>query len=256
LEVGAMRSRIVSLLAAAFSLALIPAASAADMPTKAPVYKAAPMAVLYNWTGFYLGLNAGYAWGSTSTDYSLASVANTTLNPKGFIGGVQAGYNWQIDRLVFGIEGDIDWHSATDSTTFGFPGGLDFTTTNAKQTWDGTIRGRVGFAPDNWLFYLTGGAAFAGFDHSYTEARPSVAGATRTISGATTKTGWAAGGGVEYGMGPWSLGAEYIYMGFGNNTLSTGAQTLGGVAFPADSMSFKDHIQVARLKLNYRFGSR
>jgi outer membrane immunogenic protein len=251
---GAALKKIVVLASAVAALGFVSSANAADMPVKAP----AMIAPVYNWTGWYAGANAGGSWGRTTTDYTLAPFfvpANATLDPSGFTGGIQAGYNWQMNQFVFGIEGDIDYNKATASQTLAATNGIDFTTANADQRWFGTLRGRLGIAQNNWLFYATGGVAFLDVNHSYFENRPSVAGANRLITGSTTKAGYAIGGGVEYGMGRWTLGAEYLYMGFANNTLSGPVQTLGGVPFPADSMAFKDSVQVARLKLNYRFGA-
>jgi outer membrane immunogenic protein len=227
-------------------------AAAADLgrfPTKAPV--AAPASV-QNWTGLYVGGNAGYSWGRTDVDYSLAGVpiARTTLDPNSFIGGGQIGYNWQLGSLVLGVEGDLAWRHGTDATTFTFGNAAgDFARFNTEQNWVGTARPRIGFAANNWLIYGTGGVAFGEFKHAYTETRPGVA--TRALANSETKAGWTAGGGVEYAFtNQWSLGVEYLYMDFGSTAL---AQPVAPPVFPSTTASFDDKSHVVRAKLNYKF---
>ncbi len=93
------------------SAALIGGAAAADMPIKAPVYKAPVVAPPYNWSGFYIGLNAGYSWGHQDNDLVVAATGATIFSNSdkldGFIGGGQIGYNWQSDHWVFGLEADF-----------------------------------------------------------------------------------------------------------------------------------------------------
>src|SRR5262249_35019641 len=93
------------------------AAQAADL--KAPVYKAAQAPVYYNWSGFYIGLNAGYSWGNSDADYVLGGVPVTSfgLKPAGFIGGGQIGYRWQSRAFVFGLAADGAWRKAGDRRT-------------------------------------------------------------------------------------------------------------------------------------------
>ena len=236
---------------AGLAAAGLPAAAAdiGRMPTKAPI--AAPIPA-QDWTGFYVGGNAGYSWGRSDVDYSIAGVpvARTTLDPNSFLGGGQIGYNWQLGSMVLGIEGDFAWRHGTDAATF-TAGNVfgDFTTFNTTQNWVGTVRPRVGFAANNWLIYGTGGVAFGDFNHAYTETRPGVA--TRTIATSDTKAGWTAGGGVEYAFTPqWSLGVEYLYMDFGNTAL---AEPTAPPVFAPSTANFDDKSHVVRAKLNYKF---
>ena len=95
-------------------------AAAADVgrvPARAPVFAPVPVE---NWTGLYIGGNAGYSWGRTDLDYTRDAfpAARTTLDPNSFIGGGQIGYNWQLGSLVFGVEGDLAWRHGTDAATF------------------------------------------------------------------------------------------------------------------------------------------
>ena len=158
---------------------------AADLParvyTKAPAY----VAPVYDWTGFYIGLNGGYSWGNSFTTYTTPVVAlptfATSQSMNGWVFGGQAGYNWQFNRSwVLGIEGDIDatgqdgtatLNPYTLVTTFRAPFGVNLpptTTTTTTTTgtfenklpWLGTLRGRVGFLADpRVLLYVTGGLA-------------------------------------------------------------------------------------------------
>src|SRR6266705_2579759 len=88
-----------------------------------PVQVGAPVvapALVYDWTGLYVGGDAGYSWGRTDVDYTLGGlpVARTTLDPNTFIGGGQIGYNWQLGAMVLGVEGDLAWRHGTDAATF------------------------------------------------------------------------------------------------------------------------------------------
>jgi outer membrane immunogenic protein len=239
-------------------------ALAADIPTKAPYYKAPVVAPVFDWTGFYIGLNAGYSWGNVDIaasdafvnvlppPYALPPVA-TTLHPASFIGGAQAGYNWQTGNWVLGLEIDIAWRNGKSDFTFAFPNGLDFASFHVEQNWVGTVRPRLGIAANNWLFYVTGGLAYGELEHSYMETRPTVASANRMASENVTRAGWTAGGGVAVAFNPQlSLGVEYLYMDFGSSTLSFPAQVLGGVPFAADTATFRDISHVVRAKLNWR----
>jgi outer membrane immunogenic protein len=229
-------------------------ASAADLPARRAV---APVAVapVFSWTGFYIGVNAGYSWGETDYQYAQIGLPNTfvgTLNPEGFIGGGQIGFNWQTGAFVFGVEGDFAWRDASDFHTRAFANGIDFADFGTDHNWVATLRGRLGIAFTNWLIYATGGIAFGDFDHFYTERRPGVA--ARTISSSETKTGWTFGGGVEFGFGAWSFGVEYLFMDFEDTTIGAPTELIGGLLFPASATTFEDQSHVIRAKLNYRFG--
>lgn len=226
-------------------------AAAADLgrlPPAAPVIAPVPV---QNWTGLYVGANAGYSWGRTDLGYTSDALptVTTTLDPNSFLGGGQIGYNWQLGSLVFGVEGDLAWRHGTDAATF-TSGNIfgDFASFNTEQNWVGTARPRIGFATNNWLIYGTGGVAFGGFQHSVTETRPGVF--TRTLTNSDTKAGWTAGGGVEYAFtNQWSLGVEYLFMDFGTDTLGQPATA----PLPASTTTFDEKSHVVRAKLNYKF---
>jgi outer membrane immunogenic protein len=204
------------------------AASAADIPRRpAPPPAQAPyFAPAYNWTGFYIGINAGGAWGTSRWDSA------TSFDVSGGLVGGTLGYNWQSGPFVFGVEGDIDWADISGSTNAACPLGC-----RTENGWLGTARGRIGYAFDRFLPYVTGGLAFGDIKAS----TPGFAG------GSSTRTGWTAGAGLEFALaGNWTAKVEYLYVDLGsfNCGLNCGA-------FTPDNVSFKTNI--LRAGLNFRF---
>jgi outer membrane immunogenic protein len=199
-------------LAAAFLSAAVPAL-AADIRYRSPAPSLAPPpSVTFSWSGAYVGANLGHQW---------ASVGNLPNEPSGIAGGVQAGYNWQMGRLVLGGEADIQASAADDM----------FAPYKFSNPWFGTVRGRAGFALNNLLFYATAGLA-------YGEGRLVFAG----LSEDQTHFGWTGGGGIEMGLTPnWSAKAEYLFI-----SLSDKTYVLSGTASGIDS-------HFLRLGVNYRF---
>ena len=190
-------SRIVWGAAVLIAAGWTASAQAADYAAPAPY---APYTVnqplnAYSWAGPYLGANLGYNWGS---------VDNNVTNPSGFEGGVQAGYNWQSGRMVFGVEGDLQATAADDT----------FAPCKFSNPWFGTVRGRVGYAFNNIMLYGTGGLAFG-------ELR----GETYGLSESHTNAGWTAGVGAEFGLAQnWSAKIEYLYVDLSDSRFSiTGA---------------------------------
>jgi outer membrane immunogenic protein len=213
----------------ALALLAIPfAAQAADMPIKPPYYKGQQSVVAYyNWTGFYAGINGGYSWG----DAKFTSSAGTSSTaPRGFLAGGTVGYNYQSGAWVFGLEGDLDWADLNHTNASVACG----TSCVIKDTWLGTARGRVGYAFDRWLPYLTGGAAFG---NVY------VGNSVGAVS--STKTGWTAGVGLEYAfLGNWTTKIEYLHVDLGSANCSAAC---------APPLSAKFTAEVVRLGLNYKF---
>jgi len=250
-------------------------AMAADLPA-APVYKAPVMAPApwYDWTGFYVGLNGGYSWGRSATDFSVAgvSVFSGTQKLNGWVAGGQAGYNWQFNRnWIFGIEADLQ--ATGQKGTLNIPGVtvcplvviavVPCVTTAAsfeqKMPWFGTARARLGFEPaDRWMLYVTGGLAFGEVDTTATVTTstafpggPVLATASAAASANTTRAGWTVGGGAEWVIsGPWTAKVEYLYVDLGN--VSNTSAGLGAFAPLAASSHITDNI--VRLGVNYRFG--
>jgi len=277
------------LTAAAIALALTAASAlAADLPSRkeAPVYVPSPPPPL--WTGFYIGLNAGGAFGGSNnisvTTVSLtpgvdpaasavsSGVANN--NVSGFIGGGQVGYNWQFSNaFVAGIEADIQGvagSSGSSSFANASPGvitPLTYTgTVSTSQSLDylGTVRGRIGylFTP-TLLLYGTGGLAYGGANLSFvgtgtaaTAAGAVIGAASGGTSSSGTLVGRTAGAGLEWLFAPnWSAKLEYLYYDLGSYTLSSPVQAsaagITGLGVSQASAQFNGHI--VRAGLNYHF---
>src|SRR5262245_18208979 len=162
---GFKMQRVVLAAVSALVLGALPAA-AADMPVKAP-----PLIAAYNWTGGYVGLNLGYSWGSATTTITGAapftpSPTDFGAKPSGFIGGFQAGYNWQTSpNWLWGLEGDFQYADQHGIATCCTP----IATVDARFRWFGTFRGRLGWVSNDWLLYLTGGLAYANVARAATQ---------------------------------------------------------------------------------------
>jgi outer membrane immunogenic protein len=206
------------------------AATAADLPPRyAPVAPRAPIYnPLYNWTGFYLGINGGGGWGRSEW----AGV--DTFKTSGGLIGATIGYNWQLGgQWVLGIEGDIDWTSIKGTTTTLLcPLGCE-----TRNHWLATARGRAGFAWDRFLPYLTAGLALGDIAAS----RPGFP------AGTSTTAGWTVGAGIEVGVVPnVSLKAEYLFVSLSdyNCGFNCGLAANGNVTF---------YSNLLRAGLNVRF---
>jgi len=213
-------------------LAMGGAAAAADLPPAAPptpYYKAPAYAPGYNWSGFYLGINGGGGWGSSTW-----TTTNRFDTSGGLVGGT-IGYNYQINQAVLGVEGDIDWADINGSiASAGCPSASGTCTTG--DNWLATIRGRLGYAADRFMPYITGGAAFG-------DIKASGPGLTGTDS---TNAGWTLGGGIEFAIaGHWTAKAEYLYVDLGH--VSCGA----ACGAPTENVSWRSNI--GRVGVNYRF---
>lgn len=182
-------------------------ALAADLPSRQAPPAYVPPPPVFSWTGLYLGGQVGYAWGRDSfsvTDPNGVLLVSSSYQPNGVIGGAHVGYNLQLNWLVAGVEGDVEGTGYRKSATVG---GVSFATRIPVQ---GSVRLRLGVALDRALLYVTGGAAFAGFDNSY-----------QTFLGfdevSKTRSGWTVGGGIEYALtNNWTIRAEYRYADYGS----------------------------------------
>jgi outer membrane immunogenic protein len=263
-----------SFLGIAIATILTTSAMAADLPVKAP-----PIIppVVYDWTGFYIGANLGYSWGrssdvSTLSNFPLGAVFFTNTNRArmdGVVGGAQAGYNWQVQNWVLGVEQDLDGTGekarraficpigvCTPATLVGalvVPGpAVPFSMTQ-RLDWFSTIRGRVGYlVTPKVLLYGTGGFAFGQVSTS-----ESFAGSPFGFSGSDTRYGWTAGAGIEGIIAPnWTARLEYLYLDLGRTTGSfqtaVGANPVGVI-----SSSFSSRISdnIVRVGVNYTFNT-
>jgi outer membrane immunogenic protein len=230
---------------------------AADLPartySRAPVYVPPP---IYNWTGFYIGGNVGWGWArenSTEIAPGTASfpigTAFATHNLSGFLGGVQAGYNWQAaPNFVLGLEGEYSWSDLTGTaTTVSLVN--NFSSTTLAKTKDFALAtARAGYAADNWLFYVKGGGAWTQGNSAGTGF---LANGTffDTTSTSTNRTGWTVGVGVEWGFAPnWSAKIEYNYLDMGSINLPV-VSSAGIIS----NLSSTETINVVKAGVNYRF---
>jgi len=232
--------------------------------------KAPPQAQPSTWTGFYLGGSFGGQWGrdpiSTSTPGAnwapglpavLDATSPTTLHPTGMIGGGQLGYDWQTGAAVLGVEADFNGLSGSASRTFLIPPPWtagDFLFDQTATRFVATLRPRLGWTFGQMLIYGTGGYAFGSVLTTDTLA---FNGATAfdTTSAASWRSGWAAGGGIEYAFtGAWSMKGEYLHVDLGafGETL---ACHVAPCTSPIDSVVNHHYTDdIVRLGVNYHFG--
>ncbi|MDE2577558.1 MAG: porin family protein [Hyphomicrobiales bacterium] len=210
------------------------AAQAADLPRRsyAPSYAPASVAPVFTWTGFYVGLNAGYGWNS------LSGGANQLFGtPSGFSGGVTGGFNWQAaPNVVVGLEGDWDLTSINNKNNlpfFGFSG-------QTKVNNLATVRARAGYAVDRALLYVTGGLAMGSVTTSVTDLRFPFFGNESSF-----RAGFALGAGIEYAFSDHvSAKAEYMF---------TSLNAKDVFAYSPDWTRSGHNISQVRVGLNYHF---
>jgi outer membrane immunogenic protein len=225
---------------------------AADLAAR-PYTKAPALAAVYDWTGFYIGVNVGGGVGRDRTqhqplpgqDYSLY------LQPEGALGGGQIGYNWQTNSIlgpiVFGVEADIQGAGLSDDRTNLNFGGLLVTNYSQRLDWFGTVRGRVGLAKGPVLSYVTAGFAYGDVNTTITQSVPGPAAAT--FSTDRLQGGWTVGSGVEAALGGnWTGKIEHLYLNLGNRT------DFAAPLFAPSNVSTEIRQHIFRAGLNYRIG--
>jgi outer membrane immunogenic protein len=251
-------------------------AFAADMAVKAAV-EAAPSAATpsYTWTGWHVGVTAGYGFGNADPSLTFNNAESTvvdsffapapsTLHSQGFIGGGEIGYDYQSGSYLLGLETDLSYADvrATGSATGPFfIGGQFNTTVTSRLDWLGTVRGRLGVLPtSNLLLYGTGGFAYGGLKittiGTNVAAAPPCNGvglAVYCASGATSSVavGWTVGGGLQYAIAPqWLVKAEYLYVDLGKQSATyPDLDVAGGLV--TSTTTFR--LNVVRGGLDYRF---
>jgi outer membrane protein OmpA-like peptidoglycan-associated protein len=239
-----------------------------------------PAATGIDWGGPYVGLGVGGAWGQVPGNVRVGSTAAGAVpgspavtagtrhlngsTDATVIGGGQAGYNWQLNNFLLGVEGDINGGGLSTTSVpaggvGGIAGGSNF---KASSDFNASIRGRIGYAWNQWLFYGTGGIAFADTNLKANFASATAPGGTAlpgsTVSKSTTLMGPTYGGGVEYAMTPnISVGAEYRYTDYGHdsfnlgNVSTTGAGGAVATAPALETVGLRDN--TVMLKVNYHF---
>ncbi len=239
------------------------AALAADLPSRAAPAAPPAVAPAFTWTGFYVGVNAGYLGGDgdtnvsgigTATQFAPALGAFDTAG-SGFIGGAQVGYNQQFGSFVFGAEADIQYTdvsksiASASSVNLGivFPTNLGLT---SELEYLGTVRVRAGYAIDRALLYVTGGLAYG---QVKTAVSYQVVGPTPSNwngSATSMQAGWTVGGGIEYAFTSSITGkVEYLYYDLGDTSVTTNA--IGSTAL---AVSSNNRGNIVRAGLNWKFG--
>jgi len=217
-----MKRLLLTLSAGLMAASMASPTLAADLSR--PIYKAPVYVAGFSWTGAYVGINGGYGFGKSNWTNAAGSTGD--FNVTGPLVGGTLGYNLQTGAFVFGVEGDLD-----ASWIKGSSAGVE-----TRNRWLATGRGRIGYAWDRFLPYITGGVAFGDIKATVP------AGASET----KTKTGYVLGGGVEYAfMGPWSAKLEYNYVDLG--TANCSAATCGL------STDVKFRTNIVKAGVNYRF---
>lgn len=246
------------LLACVFGIGLSPVALAAD-------YEAPPPPEAYfDWTGFYAGLNAGAAINDSNVDGHAASgvlpgniaselrdsfEADDTV----FTGGVELGYNWQVSNFVVGVATDfnyLDFNKSEDRTRAITGLGTVDSELGFQADFFGTLRGRIGFAADNFLIYGTGGLAYA---HEEIDGKVQVNNDTWRASESDVNWGWTLGGGAEWAMDDhWTIGAEYLYVDLGSTDFDFNSDALNAISEKIDGKT-DAQFSVIRATMKYMF---
>ena len=232
-----------------------------------PVKYVAP-APIFTWSGCYVGATIGYKWGTAKqTSGGLrggvpqANAAGVDLtdnyNVNGPVGGGEAGCNYQTGNWVWGVEVDASWADASGQANpsaaaiaivpFAVDPNRRFYT---NERWLATARGRVGYAADKWLWYVTGGAAWSGFDVN--NDLPNGAPGNNGVPTRVNRTGWIVGLGSEYALlGGWSVKSEWLYANFGTFRYGDEVNPVGII--PRWNADVKVQEFIWRVGMNYRF---
>jgi len=228
-------------------------ALAADLPPPVAPPPRAPAAYIpapppFTWTGLYVGGNLGGGWNHGNLTDSLNRF-NWGLNNSGtFVGGAQAGANYQIGSFVLGVEGDFDWFANNNNSGGGVTA---FNTTiqgSSNGRWLTTLTGRAGFAFDRVMLYAKGGGAWVGSNNFTLLNVPT--GATVSFANNNTNTGWTAGAGVEWAFWEnWTARLEYDYVGLSNYSFTVPTGPLAGDVFSTSNRN----VQMLTVGVNYLF---
>jgi len=231
-------------------------ALAADLPppspSRAPAVYVPVVAPVYNWGGFYIGINGGWGFASGTTTATLTGTGVAGLDGtsatgsgslNGGVAGGQIGANYQIDALVIGIEGDFDWSGQKRTDNFACGAGCTVSET-IKLPWIATIRGRFGYAIDRVLLFGTGGVAFTHASDNVTAT-----GFGTIFTASSTNVGWTIGAGGEVALAQnWTAKIEYLY-------IATDVKQSGALSVVSGTVSetAKIHDNLIRAGVNFKF---
>jgi outer membrane immunogenic protein len=276
-----LMKKFLTIVAGTIALAISGPANAADLAAR-PYTKAPAAVAAYDWSGFYVGATAGGSWGSfdptTSTDggsyfvgVGSTAAANAagaqSIKPSGFTGGLEAGYNFQFGSALLGIEADVEYMrlrgAASSSAVYPCCGSATLTISSSASTdWLATIRGRLGFVANDWLFFGTGGVAFTQLKGSFSASDNCGAvpicgggfpnGAEPSVSLSNTRVGYVVGAGVEKAVAAhWTVKAEYLYTKF--DSVSASGVFTNGTFSAVMNHSIDLKANIVRVGANYRF---
>jgi outer membrane immunogenic protein len=229
----------------------VSSAIAADLPRRPPQV-APPPVVVFDWSGLYIGGHIGYGYGETDiTDRTVLGtsllIPTQSFNSEGFLGGAQAGWNYQVGRFVLGAEADYSYADIKGDVTTTIA--ATDVSRSSNVTWIATATARLGYAWDRVMVYSKLGAAFAQFDYDNNISQGGVS--TFSATASETRVGFTVGTGIEWAFaGGWSAKAEYNYMDFGRRTVDFGAAADGTPV----NLDVDQRIQVIKAGVNYRFG--
>lgn len=230
-----------SLVLAVGLVAMATAASAADMRVKAPRAPAA-VAEVYNWTGFYIGGQVGGAWADYRYDNISLTNERVSHSASSVVGGGHAGYNWQINQIVLGIEAEA---SAADLNGSSISAVNPVVSYSSKIDWYATVVGRFGFAFGRAMIYGTGGVAFADIRSS------GVNGVVDSFSVTSQRTGWTAGAGLAYQLSPnWIASIDYKHLQFEKYDLN--GVTRAAIPFLLRGVDAR--VDQVTARISYKFG--
>jgi len=242
------------LLATVAMVAFAGSASAADLAARPYTKAPAMIAAVYDWSGFYIGANGGYGssrkcWDNITTAGVLVA-AEGCHDATGGVAGGQVGYRWQAGTWVFGLEAQGDWADLKGRNRSLFDARFD---NESKINAFGLFTGQIGYAANNVLFYVKGGAAVVS-----DRFRSFNTGTNVQVSSTSDDSRWGGtvGVGLEYGFAPnWSAGIEYDHLFMGNrnyNFVNNGVFAAAGTAFASDRI--RQDVDLITVRVNYKFG--
>lgn len=249
-----VKMKMISIAAAMVAVSTITAnAGSLTQPAADPVIAApAPVKNAASWAGGYVGASLGYGWGDskfTDIDGYNATDETFSFDPDGWFGGAQAGYNWQNQNLVYGIEGDLGYLNIAGSASQPSSPADDTVGSISGGAYAG-LSGRLGYAQNNTLFYLKAGGVYSDGKRKINDPCNTGSCGGGLISGSkTVGFGYQVGAGIEQALNDnWSVKAEYLYFDFGK-------ETIRGRAPGGSDFNYKANLSASTVKLgvNYRF---
>ena len=243
-----------------FVLAAAVSAAGADLQA-APPYKAPPApAPYYNWNGFYAGVNVGGAWDTESlhqTGIAAGPGLNASIKSSGAAGGGQLGFNWvAAPNWLLGIEADVSGSDLKGTGLGVNVNGIATSSWTEKVDAFGTARGRLGYVANNWLFYGTGGFAWSADTLTRTQlvTFPVSPVAGLVTANSATRTGWAAGGGIEWGFARnWAARLEYLHLDLSDEAFSFTTTSAAGATITRSIDEGRLKVDTVRVGVSYLF---